>query len=54
MIKTINELKEELAYFEFEMNQATDEKRVAFLNQCIISVEAKIARLQNEEYDERN
>jgi len=50
----MNELKEELAYFEFQMNNATDEKRVAFLNQCIISVEAKIARLQNEQYDEQS
>jgi len=54
MQKTINELKEELAYFEFQMNMAEDERRIAFLNECIISVEAKIARLQNEQYDNSN
>ncbi len=54
MIKTINQLREELAFFEFEMSQADNEKRIAFLNECIISVEAKISRLQNEQYDESN
>ena len=50
----IERLQEELGYFKFQMEIAADDKRVAFLNNCIINCEARIAKAINEQYDERN
>jgi len=47
----IEQLQEDLAYFKFQMEIAANDKRVAFLNNCIINCEARIAKLYNEQYD---
>jgi len=50
----IEQLQEELGYFKIQMDLAADDKRVAFLNECIINCEARIAKLYNEQYDKSN
>lgn len=50
----IERLQEELEYFKFQMEIAATDKRVAFLNNCIINCEARIAKLYNEQYDKRD
>ena len=50
----IEELQEDLGYFKLQMEIAADDKRVAFLNNCIINCEARIAKALNGQYEERN
>ena len=48
----IKSLQEELAFFKAQLEIAGTPQRVVFLNECIINSEARIAKLQNQQYDE--
>ena len=48
----IRQLQEELEFFKAQLEIADTEGRVLFLNECIINSEARIAKLQNEQYDQ--
>lgn len=54
MKQKIELLQEELEFFKSQLAIAGTEGRVLFLNECIINSEARIAKLQNEHYDERD
>ena len=51
MIKSINELVSNLEWYKLQYSLTQDEKRIAFLNQCIISTEAKIAEQTHDRYE---
>jgi len=51
MTKPINELIADLEWYKLQYSLTQDEKRIAFLNQCIISTEAKIAKQTHDRYD---
>jgi len=48
----MRELQEELEFFKSQLTIAGTAQRVDFLNKCIINSEARIAKLQNEQYDQ--